>query len=353
MYNGTHYTLGQSIPLGTYNYTITALGSVIGQLSQTTTSSSTPQPTTPVYDLSYNAVTIVIPITIDSSGGVVDLFGAEAEKVQYQLRLMTDVSASTLYDQTDGSGVLEYIESSGDIVGPTTDDERRDTLDVRFNNLTPKGLSMATSFANELHYALTHSIDASAVYQSYSPADQTYESFGDFVVSYIAQKVFGHPRATAAISNDNSIISRINATSDLSDYLWNNDVESLNPTGNIVIRLLHALRNLSSEEEGAAGNAAGKLQADDGLVGRDALRFIVKQMMLQDPARFSVERNEVEWLGLEFRPLDTLVFNIKLQGFSFNIAGKVSGNPLNSSVYADGYEPIVTDTEFSIIFNLK
>jgi hypothetical protein len=71
-------------------------------------------------------------------------------------------------------------------------------------------------------------------------------------------------------------------------------------------------------------------------------------MMLQDPARFRVERSELQWLGLEFHPADTLVFNIKLQGFSFNIDGKTG----KGGVYADGYAPQIQPTEFSIIFKL-
>jgi hypothetical protein len=256
---------------------------------------------------------------------------------------MTDVSATTLYDQTDGSGVLEYIEASGDLVGPTTDDQRRDALDVRFNNLTSKGRELATSFATALHYSLTHSIDASAVYAAYTAADQTYESFGDFVVSFIAQQVFGHPRATAAISNDTSIITRLNATYPISDTLWVSGLNNSTASGSIVIRLIQALRNLSDEDElDATTTTRYNLQ------GRDALRSIVTQMMLQDPARFSVERSELQWLGLEFRPDDKLVFNIKLKGFSFNIEGKTG----QGGVYADSYAPEIQPTEFSIIFKL-
>ena len=347
VYNNTHYGLGQSIPLGSYNYTITALGSVIGSLTVVNNtpppSNGTASPTTPKYDLSYNPVEIIIPVTIDSSGGVVELFGSEAAPVQYLLRLMTDVSATTLYDQTDGSGVLEYIEASGDLVGPTTDDQRRDALDVRFNNLTSKGRELATSFATALHYSLTHSIDASAVYAAYTSADQTYESFGDFVVSFIAQQVFGHPRATAAISNDTSIITRLNATYPISDTLWVSGLNNSTASGSIVIRLIQALRNLSDEDElDATTTTRYNLQ------GRDALRSIVTQMMLQDPARFSVERSELQWLGLEFRPDDKLVFNIKLKGFSFNIEGKTG----QGGVYADSYAPEIQPTEFSIIFKL-
>jgi hypothetical protein len=181
------------------------------------------------------------------------------------------------------------------------------------------------------------------VYAAYTSADQTYESFGDFVVSFIAQQVFGHPRATAAISNDTSIITRLNATYPISDTVWVSGLNNSTASGSIVIRLIQALRNLSDEDDlDATTTTRYNLQ------GRDALRSIVTQMMLQDPARFRVERSELQWLGLEFRPDDTIVFNIKLQGFSFNIDGKTG----KGGVYADGYAPQIQPTEFSIIFKL-
>ena len=135
----------------------------------------------------------------------------------------------------------------------------------------------------------------------------------------------------------------LNATADISDFIWGPSLNNSNPSGSIAIRLIQALRNLSDEEE--VGNEA---TTPDNLQGRDALRSIVTQMMLQDPARFRVERSELQWLGLEFRPADTIVFNIKLQGFSFNIDGKTG----KGGVYADGYAPQIQPTEFSIIFKL-
>jgi hypothetical protein len=305
------------------------------------------QPTTPVSDVTYHPVEIIIPVTIDASGGVVELFGDEAQRVQYQLTLKQAVSASALY-AGELSGLLMYIELSGES-GPTLDGTDRDKLDVKINKAD---LSFATNFASGVHAALcapdgTGKIDASAVYYGggISSADQSYESFGDFVVSYIAQKVFGHPRATAAIANDSYIISRINATETIAAGKWADAVNSTNPTGDIAIRLIQALRNLSDEI--GSGNNADSDETDN-LQGRKALRFIAEQMMLQDPARFAGERNELVWYALQFRQGDTLVFNIKLKGFSFNIAGKTG----QGGVYADSYTPTVPDTEFSIVFKL-
>jgi hypothetical protein len=302
-----------------------------------------PLATTPVYDLSYHAVEIIIPVTIDASGGVVELFGDEAQRVEYQLTLKQTVSAGALYGG-ELSGLLMYIELSGES-GPTLDGTDRDKLDVKFNKAD---LSFATNFAQGVHNALcapasTGMIDASAVYTSVLSADQSYESFGDFVVSYIAQQVFGHPRATAAIANDSSIITRINATETINDAKWADAENSTNPTGDIVIRLVQALRNLSD------GLVSTNAAAGDVLSGRDGLRNMVKQMMLQDPARFAEERNELVWYALQFRAGDRLVFNIKLKGFTFNVQG-TSGSP---SQYKDLYTPSVVDTEFSIIFDLE
>ena len=304
---------------------------------------ATPEATVAVSDLSYNAVTVIIPVTIDASGGVVELFGAEAELVKYQLTLKDKIAASTLY-VAEQEGLLEYIELSGE-GGPTVDGAERDGLDARFNK-TSAGKALATLFAADLHSALcdkvTGHIDASAVYTGVGSADQSYESFGDFVVSYIAQQVFGHPRATAAIANDSAIITRINATETINDAKWADGENSANPTGDIVIRLVQALRNLSD------GLASTNVAAGDVLQGREGLRNMVKQMMLQDPARFSIERNELEWYALQFRAGDRLVFNIKLKGFTFNVQG-TSGSPTQ---YKDLYTPSVPDTEFSIIFDL-
>lgn len=303
------------------------------------------QPTTPVSDVTYHPVEIIIPVTIDASGGVVELFGDEGQRVEYQLTLKQTVSAGALY-AGELSGLLMYIELSGES-GPTLDGTDRDKLDVKFNKAD---LSFATNFAQGVHNALcvptgTGMIDASAVYTGVGSADQSYESFGDFVVSYIAQQVFGHPRATAAIANDSSIITRINATETIAAGKWADSESSTNVTGDIAIRLVQALRKLS-DEMGSGNNADG--DETDNLQGRKALRFIAEQMMLQDPARFSDERNELVWYALQFRQGDTLVFNIKLKGFSFNISGKTG----QGGIYADSYTPTVPDTEFSIVFKL-
>jgi hypothetical protein len=305
-----------------------------------------PQATIPVYDLSHHAVTVIIPVTIDASGGVVELFGEEAEMVQYQLTLKDKIAASTLY-VAEQEGLLEYIELSG-AGGPAVDGAERDGLDARFNK-TAAGKALATLFAADLHSALcdkvTEHIDASAVYTGVGPTDQSYESFGDFVVSYIAQQVFGHPRATAAIANDSSIIARINASATINDAKWEDAENSTNPTGDIAIRLVQALRNLSEADGSGNGAPLGETKYN----GREALRFMVRQMMLQDPARFSDERNELEWYALQFRAGDRLVFNIKLKGFTFS----VQGNANAPSQYKDLYTPSVPETEFSILFDLE
>jgi hypothetical protein len=312
---------------------------------------SSSQPTTAQYDLSYNRVEIIIPVTIDSSGGEVSLWGEEPDFAPYLLTVTKTVDSQSLYKIDTSEGLFEYIEASGDILGPATDNGQRDLLDSRVNT-TATGLSMATFFSQEVHAAMTSTnisqlgvpsynmniskIDASQVYAAYPPADQQYESIGDFILSYIAFKVFGHPRATAPIANDSVIINRINNTQNITSTRWDEQT-STNPTGDIAIRLMQRILELS-RDQGA---------------GREKLKSLTKQMMLQDPARFANVRNELEWKALQFYPGDKIVMNLAFKNFSFVIGGKYSS-------YKDGYTPTlpddlfgtVNDTMFALVFTL-
>lgn len=261
------------------------------------------------------------------------------------------VNSQSLYNTDTSEGLFEYIEASGDVLGPTTDNSQRDLLDSRVNT-TPTGINMATFFSQEVHAAMTSTnlsnigvptyntniskIDASAVYAAYPLADQQYDSMGDFILSYIAFKVFGHPRATAPISNDYEIINRINNTQNITSTRWDEQT-STNPTGDIAVRLMQRIFELSRDQ--------GE--------GREKLKSLTKQMMLQDPARFANVRNELEWKALQFYPGDKIVMNLLFRNFSFLIGGKYSS-------YKDGYTPTlpddlfgtVSDTQFAVVFTL-
>jgi hypothetical protein len=313
--------------------------------------SNTAQATTPKYDLSYNLVNIIIPVTIDSSGGEVSLWGEEAEFAPFLLTVTKLVNSQSLYKTDTSEGLFEYIEASGDVLGPTTDNSQRDLLDSRVNT-TSTGINMATFFSQEVHAAMTSTnlsnigvptyntniskIDASSVYAAYPLADQQYDSMGDFILSYIAFKVFGHPRATAPISNDYEIINRINNTQNITSTRWDEQT-STNPTGDIAVRLMQRIFELSRDQ--------GE--------GREKLKSLTKQMMLQDPARFANVRNELEWKALQFYPGDKIVMNLLFRNFSFVIGGKYSS-------YKDGYTPTlpddlfgtVSDTQFAVVFTL-
>jgi hypothetical protein len=163
--------------------------------------------------------------------------------------------------------------------------------------------ALVTSFCQQIHTCLTNKINASATYLPalFSQTDREYNSIGGFIVSYIAWTVFGHPRGTAPISNETSIINRFNQSATITaDILQPQQQQSQNPTGDLAIRTVQMLRDISSTD----------------------LTFIARQIYNRDPDRFVLEsQTEPDpntWYPIQFIKGDKIAINIYLHSVTFN-----------------------------------
>jgi len=121
--------------------------------------------------------------------------------------------AAALYgDASDG--LIEFWEpSDADAIG---------TIDAKFTvnangsgDAVWNGLNYAKKLVKDMHSCLTGALDCSAALPFNRLGNRSYDQYasvGDMTLGYIADKLFGHPAATAAITNDAHIKATMNAS---------------------------------------------------------------------------------------------------------------------------------------------
>jgi len=215
---------------------------------------------------------------IDISGNV-QIFSAPASVLNNVVVCSLPLNATTLY--SNGNGVFEFTEPNdatrGDISGY-----------VSGAGSVVHGTDTVTigALGHALHLVLNQSLDASAANpfaQTGSTDYTTYENLGELVLSLYAAYLFGHPAATAAISNDAALVAYINSES---------------AGANAGSNLATAISNLSVAE---ASN-------------------IARAVIAQDPNRAVNTPNRVFSAGtgathvpLIFQPLDVVYVSITVQ----------------------------------------
>jgi hypothetical protein len=161
-------------------------------------------------DGSNNAVTIYMPMTFELSGMDVKLFGQKFDMSGTIIVCTNTLAAAKFYVDNDISQSWLYYNQ-----------------DASENNFTAQLGAVATisGIIDEIKNALNFTdgssydatkrgdtdLDASGVFGSAVGATwYNYHSLQDFVLSYFANHILGHPGALAAISNDSTIRGNIN-----------------------------------------------------------------------------------------------------------------------------------------------
>jgi hypothetical protein len=149
----------------------------------------------------YQTVKVDLRAAIDSSAGV-SVFGPSSETLYNVVWCDTRMDVSALYAGS-GRSLIEFWEPSND----------RGNIAARIAVADRNAKDVAGHFASEIHDVLQGILDASAAnpFQAYANrAYDNYASFGDLVLAYAAEGMFGHPSATAAITNDQEIVDGFN-----------------------------------------------------------------------------------------------------------------------------------------------
>ena len=188
------------------------MSGTIGQGSGSANSGSatTSAANKPVGDGDFNPVRVNLEAVIDISGNV-NVFAVPSTTLDNVVVCSNQLNATTLFDASNG--VFEFTEPSasrGDISGFVSSTSRANGSVL--NGTLSRTI---TALGDGLQGVLTGSLDASAAnpFAAYSSSEYTtYASLGELVLSLYASYLFGHPAATAAISNDAALISNINGT---------------------------------------------------------------------------------------------------------------------------------------------
>jgi hypothetical protein len=154
--------------------------------------------------VSYTPVTVNLRVSVDASANVAILDTA-ADSRSDAVICNLPLPASTLF--TDSSnGVFEFWEGS----------DREAVLGIvanaGINGSQVTQIAETRGLASGLHTCLTGPLNAAAapIYSGYPSAYQSPASIGELALGYAAHQLFGHVAATAAITNDMTIVSYIN-----------------------------------------------------------------------------------------------------------------------------------------------
>jgi hypothetical protein len=146
-------------------------------------------------------VAVNLRALVDASASV-SVFGPSAETVSNVIWCNVNLDVSGLYSDPSNA-LIEFWEPA----------DARGTIKARIASDTRNARAVAQLFSESMANVIKGSMDASAAnpFQGYSGNAYTlYSSFGDVVLAYAAEGMFGHPSATAAITNDTEIVNGFN-----------------------------------------------------------------------------------------------------------------------------------------------
>ena len=227
--------------------------------SPTGTVSPTGPANTANYDVSgaplrYNPVRVNLQAVIDISGNV-QIFTTPSTTIADVVICSSVLHPTALFDDASNS-LFEFTEISGnrgDVSGYVSSSARNNgsILDgIGSSGLIPYlglGLQGVLTPGNSQGYAFgTHSLDASGVnpfnkYKGLANNEYTtYTSLGELVLSLYAAYLFGHPAATAGITNDLALVNYINGITD-------GDADPPTVGADVGTNLATAVENLSNE----------------------------------------------------------------------------------------------------------
>jgi hypothetical protein len=281
------------------------------QMSAPPNTADVPSATNVTIADSHQPIIVNLRAAIDASAEVA-VFGPSEERVSNVVWCDVSLNVAGLYDGSQNA-MFEFWETAAE--------------PGAFNAQIATGRdasAVALTFAQSLAAVLQGGMDASAAnpFQNYGQrAYDHYDSFGDLALAYAAEGMFGHPSATAAITNDDEIINGFNSDTSASDGLNGETPTAPTQTNQALAhRLAHALLHSS-------GTVATQ---------------IARQVLGQDASRATNEDNSErkfdEKAALRFYENDVVYVAITLNNFVASV-GSASG------VLAQQYSPVTPTAE--------
>jgi hypothetical protein len=264
-----------------------------------------------------SGITIALPFTVDISGLEAELFGTSMTLCGAVIPVTEALDRSKFYTADASAGWIHYVQndmSEDSFVAYINSDHAADVI-TAFEN--------AVRLSEGRSYDLTRkgimNLDVSTAEASWSAPFDKFYSLEDFVLSYLANKIFGHPGALAPIKNDSTLRAAIaNKFSAGLKVLYgasgcaiSEDLIEHDASGVVTAA--------SAVAAGLAGQTVVLAQgtATTGLTQND-LQAIVQQVMNLDPARFN-EDNKGRLTALAILPGDKLNLQIRLRGNKYKL----------------------------------
>jgi hypothetical protein len=247
------------------------------------------------YDVTqvYSPVKVDLRAAIDASASVT-VFGPSEETLMNVVWCDVALDVSGLYSDPSHS-LIEFWEPSN----------ARNTISARIAKDTRNARYVAQIFSESMARVIKGGMDASAAnpFQAYpGPAYTKYANFGELALSYAAEGMFGHPSATAAITNDQAIVDG-----------FNNDASMNQPVTSAVIPI-------QSDQALAQRLAAALYDSSDNVA-----TAIAQSVLGQDAVRMTNDDNSAlqvdQKAALRFISGDVVYVAITLKNFVATIGG--------------------------------
>jgi hypothetical protein len=166
-----------------------------------------------------NNVKVNLNVSIDASG-TVEVFGQAEPTVDNLVVCAQTLPVTNLYNVLNDTGLIKFWEPSGALG------------DISGTRVTYAG---AITFPTNLAAVISGDMDASGA-TPFGPTGPyvstlqyyTHESFGRLALSAYAHYLFGHVAATAAITNDEAFVNKMNGTGPTDAQLASKLVAALN-----------------------------------------------------------------------------------------------------------------------------
>ena len=224
-------------------------------------------------------VTIYIPMTYELSGADVELFGQQFTMSGDRIVVKDTLSTAAFYEAGVGAW-LKYKQ------GSTEDDFTAAPKDGAKATAIKTAVVSAVHIADGTSYVAgnkgSDKLDCSGVFPGMDASWYNYHSLQDFVLSYFANNILGHPGALAAISNDSTIRAKVTA------------------------EFPPVLDEMATMAE-------------------DKCKVIVQQIMNQDLARFNLDEKDV-YQPVIFRSGDKVILQLALHDNTYSLKSP-AGSP--------------------------
>jgi hypothetical protein len=290
----------------------------------------------PGTDSNSNApVEVNFDIQIDASG-TVEVLG-EAPEVQNNVVVAeVKLPVATLYDASNSFFEFKEPADRSDIFGQLSANGSEEGRDYK---------TLVEPLVLGLQNTLTGVLDASAAFpfSEYNTVEAYYKptNFGELALAAYAHYMFGHVAATAAITNDEAFVARMNSDASGSESLGENVDASGAPTAvpdELNAYLAHRLV--------AALIASGNANATK----------IAKQVISQDASRaMDQDNNELTpegWHELKFIADDVIYMRIKLAAPKVEFGPSSSANKVTAEKLEGKYAPEEGDDVYTIKITL-